>query len=64
MHTKCSSENLKERDPLEDPGVDEKTILECVFGKQGGKVWNWMHLAQDKDQWRTVVNTAMNIWVL
>jgi hypothetical protein len=22
---------------------------------------DWMHLAQDRDQWRTLVNTAMNI---
>jgi hypothetical protein len=29
-------------------------------------VWkgvNWMHLAQDRDQWRPVVNTVMNIRV-
>jgi hypothetical protein len=24
---------------------------------------NWMHLAQDKDQWWAVVNTAMNLQV-
>jgi hypothetical protein len=25
---------------------------------------DWMHLAQDKDQWRAVVDTGMNIRVL
>jgi hypothetical protein len=24
---------------------------------------NWMHLAEDADQWRAVVNTVMNFWV-
>jgi hypothetical protein len=24
---------------------------------------NWIHLAQDKDQWRTLVNTVMNLRV-
>jgi hypothetical protein len=24
---------------------------------------NWIHLAQDKDQWRALVNTIMNIQV-
>jgi hypothetical protein len=24
----------------------------------------WIHLAQDRDQWWAVVNTVMNLWVL
>jgi len=24
----------------------------------------WIDLAQDKDQWRAIVNTAMDLWVL
>jgi hypothetical protein len=24
---------------------------------------DWMHLAQDRDQWRTLVSTIMNLWV-
>jgi hypothetical protein len=24
---------------------------------------DWIHLAQDRDLWRAVVNTVMNIWV-
>jgi hypothetical protein len=25
---------------------------------------DWIHLAQDRNQWRALVNTAMNLWVL
>jgi len=24
---------------------------------------DWMQLAQDRDQWRVLVNTVMNFWV-
>jgi hypothetical protein len=24
---------------------------------------NWIHLAQDRDQWRVLVNTLVNLWV-
>jgi hypothetical protein len=27
------------------------------------EVVDWMHLVQNRDQWRTLVNAAMNFWV-
>jgi len=31
------------------------------------EVWvedvDWIHLAQDKDQWRAVVTTVINLWI-
>jgi hypothetical protein len=24
---------------------------------------DWMHLAQDRDQWQILVNAVMNIWI-
>jgi hypothetical protein len=29
----------------------------------GWEAVDWIHLAQDRDQWRTLVNTVMNILV-
>jgi hypothetical protein len=40
MNTKFQSENLKGGDHSEDLGVDGWIILEWIFGKQGGNVWN------------------------
>jgi hypothetical protein len=33
-------------------------IREIVFGDV-----DWIHLAQDRDRWRALVNTVMNFWV-
>jgi hypothetical protein len=38
MRTVFRLENLKERDHLEDLGLDGK-ILEWILGKYGGKLW-------------------------
>jgi hypothetical protein len=29
----------------------------------GWKGVDWMHLAQDRDQWRGLVNTVIDLWV-
>jgi hypothetical protein len=29
----------------------------------GWGVMDWIDLAQDRDQWRTLVNTVLNLWV-
>jgi len=31
--------------------------------EMGSEVVNWIHLTQDRDQWRTLVNTVMNLRV-
>jgi hypothetical protein len=52
-------ENLKGRDYSEHLDVDGKIILEWI----GWEDVDWIHLAQDRDQWRAVVNTVMNLRV-
>jgi hypothetical protein len=51
------------RDQSEDLGVDEKIILEWIFGIRLEGV-NLMHLAQEMDQWWTLVNSVTNLRVL
>jgi hypothetical protein len=51
--------NLKGRGHLEDLDIDGKIILGklCVGGV------DWMHLAQDRDQWKPLVDVVMNLQV-
>jgi hypothetical protein len=56
-------ENLKRRDNSEDQGIDGRIILEWIFREMKLEGVDWMHLAQDRDQWRAVVNTVMNLRV-
>jgi hypothetical protein len=44
-------ESLKERDHREDQGVSGWTILE------------WIDQAQDRNQWRALINMVMNLRV-
>jgi len=32
------------------------------LGKTELEVVEWMHLAQDRDQWRAVTDAVMNVW--
>jgi len=51
--------NLRERDHLGDPGVDERIILRWIFRKWDVEVWtewNWLRIG-------TLVNAVMNLRV-
>jgi len=50
--------NLRERDHLEDLGVDGRIILRRIFRKWDGGI-GWIDLAQDRERWRALVNAVM-----
>jgi hypothetical protein len=53
----------RERDHLEDPGVDARIILRWIFGKWDGGM-DGIELAEDRDRRRAPVNAVMNLRVL
>jgi hypothetical protein len=67
MRTEFWLENLKGKDHSEDVGVEEGRIRSMDLRdlrEVGRKGLDWIHLAQDRDQWRAFVYTVMNLWVL
>jgi hypothetical protein len=50
---------MKERDYLEDTGLDWRIILKWNFRRNV----DWIDLAQDRDRWRALVNTVRYIRV-
>jgi hypothetical protein len=62
VHTGFWLGGLREDDHLGDPGVDGRIILKWSFKKWDGGM-DWIELAQDRDRWRAVVNSVMNLRV-
>jgi hypothetical protein len=56
MHIGYWWESQEERDHGEDQDVGGCAILKLILER-----WDGMDLAQDRDQWRTLVNTIMNL---
>jgi hypothetical protein len=61
MHIGYWWESQKEIDHWEDPDVDGCTILKLILERQDGV--DWIDLAQDRDKWRTLVKTVLNLRV-
>jgi hypothetical protein len=43
--------NLRERDYVEDPGIEGRIILRWIFRKWDVGAWTESDLAQDRDRW-------------
>jgi hypothetical protein len=58
--------------------IDRRMLFEWILEKDGGNLWTgfttlhgvttqktstWIYVSQDRDQWRAVVNTVMNLRV-
>jgi hypothetical protein len=48
---------------LENLGVDGKIIFRVDLKEIGWEGVNWIHLAQDRDQWWAILNMVMNLQV-
>jgi hypothetical protein len=51
-----------EKRPLGRHDIGGWTILKWIL-EIGWDGVDWIELAQDRDQWRALVNTVMNLWV-
>jgi hypothetical protein len=61
MHIGYWLESQKERDHWEDRDVDGWTILKRILERQDGM--DWIYMAQDREQWRALVYTVLNLRV-
>jgi hypothetical protein len=63
MLTKCLSENLKGKRPVGRLRRRWKDNIRMNLREIGWEGVDWIHLAQDRDQWRSLVNTVLNLRV-
>jgi hypothetical protein len=54
---------LKVRDHLEALIFNERIILKGVLKEIGCEDVDWLHLAQDRDQWQALVTMGINLQV-
>jgi hypothetical protein len=63
MYTKFWLENMKGKRPIGRPRRRRKYTITRHLTEIGCEDVDWMHLAQDRAQWRALVNTVMNLHV-
>ena len=53
----------EDKRPLGRPRHRWEDNIKMDLQEVGGSCGDWMELAQDRDGWRALVNTVMNLWV-
>jgi hypothetical protein len=61
--SKFWSKNLKGRDHFGEPKRRWENNVRMFLRELEWELVDWMHMAQDRNQWRAVVNTVMNLRV-
>ena len=56
-------ENLKEKDHLGDPSIDERIILRWIFRKWDVGCIDWIELTRDRERWWALVSAVMKLRV-
>jgi hypothetical protein len=54
----------KRKRPLERLRHRWEDGIRMDFREIGWGSVEWIHLAQDREQWQTVLNAVMNLWIL
>jgi hypothetical protein len=55
--------NLKERDHLEDMGIEGRVILNCILKEIGWQTMGYIYVIQGRDKLQAVVNMVINLQV-
>jgi hypothetical protein len=53
----------EERRPIGKPRRRWEDNIKIDLREVGWGGADWLNLAQDRDRWRAIVNTVMNLWV-
>jgi hypothetical protein len=61
MHIKFWSKNFEGRRQVTRPGRGWTDNIKMDIRVAGWEGMEWIHLAEDRDQWRALVNTVMNL---
>jgi hypothetical protein len=66
MHIGYWWESQMERDHREDQDVGGRWVVNIKINLReiGWDGVDWIDMAQDRDKWRALVNTVLNLWVL
>jgi hypothetical protein len=63
MYTNVLTRELEGKGQLGRPRRRWKDNIRMDFREVGREVVDWVHLARDRDQWRALVNTVINLRV-